>query len=88
MLSEELRIKLSEKMRKNPKEVIRVLEEEPKILEALLNSDKEAEVERVKYINMTTEMQRQLQQKAKQLQITQGVLMGAGILLLLSLMEK
>lgn len=91
MITDELRQKLVEKMRENPKEVIRVLEEEPKLLEALLNSAQEAnreKNEKIRYVNMTIDMQRQLQEKAKELNTTQGILMGAGLLLLLSLLDR
>jgi len=91
MLSQELRNKLIAKMKENPKKAIAELEKEPRILEILLKSDNqidEKENEKIKYVNMTHEMQQRLQQKSKQLKTTQGLLIGAGILLLLSLLEN
>lgn len=91
MLSKELRDKLIEKMKENPKEAIKTIEKEPFILDWLLKSDQEVEKERaekIRYVNMTMSMQRQLQEKAKELNVTQGILIGAGLLLLLSLLDK
>lgn len=101
MLSKELREKLIELMKKVPKEAIKEIEKDPKILEILLNNDlrlenekeryaKQLETEKrekIKYINMTYDMQVRLEEKARQLRTTQGLLIGAGILLLLSLLD-
>lgn len=91
MISDELRKKLLESMKKEPKEAIKEIEHNPKILELLLNDSKEAELEKnekIKYINMTSSMQSQLEQKSKELKTTQGVLIGVGILFLLSLLDN
>lgn len=91
MLSDELVKKLTEAMKKEPKEAVKEIEHNPKILELLLNSSKEAELEKnekVRYINMNAQMQQQLQKKSEELKTTQGLLIGAGILLLLSLLEN
>lgn len=90
MLSQDFRDKLIRKMKENPKEAIAELKKQPKILDILLASDIQAEQEtkeRVKYVNMTQDMQVQLVQKSKELKTTQGLLIGAGILLLLSLLD-
>ena len=91
MLSKELREKLIESMKRDPKEAMKEIEKDPRILEFLLNSDKEAEKEKsekIKYVNMTYQMQNKLAEEAKKLNTTQGLLIGAGILLLLSLLDK
>ena len=87
MLSQELVIKLTQLLKEKPKEAIKEIEQEPKILEVLLNSAKEADVEKTRYVNMTAEMQQKLQEKSKELKVTQGLLIGAGVLLILSLLE-
>ena len=91
MLSEDFRKELIKKMKENPKEAIAELEKQPKILDILLASDEEAQKqakEKVKYVNMTQSMQSQLAQKSKELRTSQGLLIGAGILLILSLLDK
>jgi hypothetical protein len=91
MISDELREKLLNAMKKDPEEVKKEIEHNPQILEFLINTSKEAELEKnekIRYINMNQEMQRQLEQKSKELKITQGVLIGAGILFLLSLLDN
>jgi uncharacterized protein YlxW (UPF0749 family) len=95
MISDELRKKFSEMIKTNPQQAIKELEREPKLLEILLNDQteltktkQELNNERTKYVNMTAEMQRQLQAKAAELNTTQGLLIGAGILFLLSQMKK
>ena len=67
------------------------IEKDPGILKLLLNSDREAEIERtekIKYVNMTYDMQNRLSQESKKLKVTQGLLIGAGILLLLALLDE
>ena len=91
MISDEIQKRLFATLKNNPKELAKEIENNPQILEFLLNSSREAELaknDRVKYINMNQEMQRQLEDKSKELKVTQGILIGAGILLLLSLLEK
>ena len=78
-------------MKDKPKDAIKEIEKNPQILKILLNDNNRAEVERkekLKYVNMNYQMQTQLEQKSKQLKTTQGVLIGAGILLLLSLLDN
>ncbi len=91
MLSKELREKLILAMKKDPKEAVKEIEKDPRILDILLNSDREAEMEkneRIKYVNMTYEIQNRLSEEAKKLKTTQGLLIGAGVLLLLSLLDE
>lgn len=88
MLSQDLRNQLIHSMRTNPKDAIKEIEKDPRILEILLNNIETEKNEKIKYINMTSQMQLQLEQKAKQLKITQGLLIGAGILLILSLLDN
>lgn len=90
MLSQELRQKLMTILRKDPKEAVRAIEAEPQILDILLRSDEQVENERnekIKYINMTNQMQQRLEEEAKKLKTTQGLLIGAGVLFFLSLLE-
>lgn len=90
-MTENLRKDLRKMIVEDPKTAIKTIEKEPNILEMLLNADEEADRERrekIKYVNMTMQMDQQLREKAKQLKTTQGVLIGAGILLLLSLLER
>ena len=95
MLTQELRQSLIKKIRENPKEAITELERNPKILDLLLTSDVELQKkqeelrnEKVKYVNMTSHMQTQLRQQADKLQTTPGLLIGAGVLFLLSLLDE
>ena len=95
MLTQELRQSLIKKIRENPKEAIKELERNPKILDLLLTSDVELQKkqeelrnEKVKYVNMTSHMQTQLRQQADKLKTTQGLLIGAGVLFLLSLLDE
>lgn len=90
MLTKELRDKLIRSFKENPKEAIRTIEKEPQILDILLQSDKQVEneiQEKIKYVNMNTQMQAKLEEEAKKLKTTQGVLIGAGLLFFLSLLE-
>jgi hypothetical protein len=91
MLSEELSKKLKELILKDPKLALDEIGKNPQILKALLNSQDEATNERkdkLKYVNMNQQMQIQLEQKSKELNTTQGVLIGAGIFILLALLSK
>ena len=83
MLSETIREKLRSDLIKNPKQAVKEIEKDPQILRMLLDS----ESEKIKYIKMNEELQTRLQQKANQLNVTQGWLLGAGLLLFLSLMD-
>ncbi len=91
MDSNEFISQLLEKLKTRPKEVAKEIENNPQILEFLINSSKQAELEKnekIRYINMNQEMQIQLEQKSKDLKVTQGVLIGAGILFILSLLDN
>lgn len=95
MLSEELRIKLAQMMKDNPQEAIKEIQNDPKLLEILLNNDNELHKtkqelnnERTKYVNMTSSMQQDLREKSAQLKVSQGLLIGAGVLLLLKLLDE
>ena len=95
MLTEEFRGRLMQMIRENPKEAIKELEKNPRILDVLLNSHdelkkKQEEIrnEHIKYVNMTRHMQAQLKEQAEKLNTTQGLLIGAGVLILLSLLEN
>jgi len=91
MLSQELRNKLVHSIKTNPKEAIKTIEQDPRILELLLNNDRELEREKnekIKYVNITHEMQVKLQEEAKKLNTTQGLLIGAGVLWLLTLLDQ
>jgi len=90
MLTQDLRNKLVHAIKTDPKEAIKFIEKDPRILELLLNNDRELEQEKnekIKYVNITHQMQSQLQEEAKKLNTTQGLLIGAGVLLLLTLLE-
>ena len=87
-----------EMVRTNPAEAVKEVEKDPKLLGILLSNDQElkqtkAELsrernERIKYINMTSAMQAELEQKAKQLQTSQGLLIGVGLLFFLEMLSK
>lgn len=89
MLTEELTKKLKELILKDPKTALAEIGKNPQILKALLDSQDNIEKEKrekLKYVNMNQQMQFQLEQKSKELKTTQGVLIGAGIFLLLALL--
>jgi hypothetical protein len=91
MLTEELTKRLKELIIKDPKQAIEEIGKNPQILKALLDSQENVETERrekLKYVNMNQQMQSQLEEKSKELNTTQGVLIGAGIFLLLALLSK
>ncbi|MFO0795832.1 MAG: hypothetical protein U0586_17420 [Candidatus Brocadiaceae bacterium] len=91
MLSDELRNKLIEKIKTDPKAAIAELEKEPKLLEFLLNSSQQLENEKrekIKYVNMTSQMRTELEEKSKELKISQGLLIGGGVLLMLALLSR
>lgn len=82
-------------MKENPQEAIKELQNDPKLLELMLHNDDELKKtkqelnnERIKYVNMTNQMQQELVVQAEKLNTTQGLLIGAGVLLLLSLLRK
>jgi hypothetical protein len=91
MLTEELTKRLKELIIKDPKQAIEEIGKNPQILKALLDSQEDTETEKrekLKYVNMNRQMQFQLEEKSKELNTTQGVLIGAGIFLLLALLSK
>lgn len=91
MITQDFIAGLREDLKKDPSKVIKILEKEPQVLEMLLNATEQVEKERnekIKYVNMTAEMDRQLRDTAEQLKTTKGTLLGAGALLLLLLLDK
>lgn len=84
MLSEEFREKLMKNLIQNPKEAVKEIEKDPQILKMLLDS----EGEKIKYIKMNEELQTKLQEQARKMNVTQGWLIGAGLLLFLSLLDS
>lgn len=90
-LTEEIRNKLLEKAEKDPSAAIEEIKKDPNILKLLLNSDKQAEQEKnekIRYVNMTYDMQRQLDQRAQELNTTKGLLIGAAIFVFLAALSK
>lgn len=83
MLSDDFRENLKKKLIKDPKEAVKEIEKNPQILNFLLDS----ESEKTKYIKMNEELQTRLQDQANRLNVTQGLLIGAGLLLFLSLLD-
>jgi len=90
MLTQDLRNKMLKMIKTNPAEAIKELEKDPELLKLLLNNDSKLQEkeeslknERIKYVNMTNQMQAQLREQADKLRTTQGLLIGAGLLLLL-----
>ena len=95
MLSDDLRNKLLELMKTKPQEAIKEFQKDPKLLEILLNSDNELNKtkeqlnnDRIKYVNMTSAMQKDLKEQAAKLKTTQGLLIGAGLLWFLNLLDE
>ena len=84
MLSDDFREKMIRKLTQDPKEAVKEIEKNPQILKLLLDS----EGEKVKYIKMNEELQTKLQQQAQKLNVTQGWLIGAGLLLFISLLDE
>lgn len=84
MLSDDFREKLMRKLTQDPKEAVKEIEKNPQILKILLDS----EGEKVKYIKMNEDLQTKLQQQAQKLNVTQGWLIGAGLLLFISLLDE
>jgi len=83
MLIDDFREKLKRKLIQDPKEAVKEIEKNPQILNLLLDS----EGEKVKYIKMNEELQTRLRQQSEKLNVTQGWLIGAGLLLFLSLLD-
>jgi murein L,D-transpeptidase YcbB/YkuD len=83
MLSDDLRDKLRRKLSQDPKEAVKEIENNPQILNFLLDSEEQ----KIKYIKMNQELQTRLQDQANRLNVTQGLLIGAGLLFFLSLLD-
>ena len=83
MLSDDFKKQLQHKLSTNPISAVKEIEKNPQILKLLLDS----ESDKIKYIKMNEDLQTRLQQQSKKLNITQGWLIGAGLLLLLSLLD-
>lgn len=83
MLSDDFIEKLKRKLANDPKEAVKEIEKNPQVLKLLLDS----EGEKIKYIKMNEELQTKLQQQSQKLNVTQGWLIGAGLLLFLSLLD-
>lgn len=95
MLTQDLRNKMMDMIRKNPLAAIKELEKNPELLKLLLNNDNKLQEteealknERIKYVNMTNQMQAQLVEQAEKLRTTQGLLIGAGLLFLLAHLDQ
>ena len=74
-------------LREDPSKVAEEIKNDPKILDIMLSSDDQLQHERnekIKYMNMTFQMQQQLEELSKKLNVSQGALIGAGVLFLLS----
>ena len=84
MLSEKIREDLRKKLMANPKMAVKEIEKDPQILKILLDSDSD----KTKYIKMNEELQVKLREKAAKLKVREGWLIGAGLLLFLSLLDS
>jgi len=83
MLTDTFRQKLREQLVNEPKQAVKEIEENPEILQFLLDSEEQ----KTKYIKMNQELENRLQQQADRLNVTQGWLIGAGLLLFLGLLD-
>jgi hypothetical protein len=98
ILTDELKKKLKEQLKNNPTEAIKIIQQNPKLIEALLAAEDEKsrlenekhglDGERVKYMNISSQLNQQLVTTAQDLKTTQGFLLGAGLLVLLMLMDR
>ena len=84
MLSNDFIEKLKKKLVQDPKEAVKEIENNPQILKLLLDS----EGEKVKYIKMNEDLQTRLQQQSEKLNVTQGWLIGVGLLLFIGLLDS
>jgi len=84
MLSDRIRADLRKKLVANPKAAVKEIEKDPEILKILLDSD----ADKTKYIKMNEELQVTLREKAEKLRVREGWLIGAGLLLFLSLLDS
>ena len=83
MLTDDFRKKLRQQFVNQPKQAVKEIEKNPEILKFLLDSEEQ----KIKYIKMNQELEDRLQNQANRLNVTQGWLIGAGLLLLLSLLD-
>ena len=83
MLTDDFRKKLRQQFVNQPKQAVKEIEKNPQILKLLLDSEEQ----KIKYIKMNQELEDRLQNQADRLNVTQGWLIGAGLLLLLSLLD-
>lgn len=83
MLTDTFRQKLRQQLVKEPRQAVKEIEKNPQILKFLLDSEEQ----KIKYIKMNQELENRLQQQAEKLNVTQGWLIGAGLLLFLSLLD-
>ena len=83
MLGDDFRDKLKKKLVENPEEAVKEIKNNPQILKILLDSEEQ----KVKYIKMNDELQNRLKQQSVKLKVTEGWLIGAGLLLFLSLLD-
>lgn len=83
MLTDDFRQKLRQQLVNQPKQAVKEIEKNPQILKFLLDSEEQ----KIKYIKMNQELEDRLQNQSQRLNVTQGWLIGAGLLLLLSLLD-
>ena len=83
MLTDNFRKKLRQQLVNQPKQAVKEIERNPQILKFLLDSEEQ----KIKYIKMNQELENRLQNQADRLNVTQGWLIGAGLLLLLGLLD-
>ena len=95
MITEELRDKILDKLNTDPNAALKELGENPQFLKAILSDHKQKDEqlkleknERVKYIQMNANMNTELQKRAEQLQMSQGLLIGVGLLWFLRELER
>ena len=94
MLAEELRQRMTTLIKEHPEEAIKEFESNPDIMNLVLSDQQSrqdaarARAENVKYVKMNSELQQQLEEKARSLKVTQGVLIGFGVLFLLSQLDN
>ena len=91
MLSDELRTKMVALMRTEPQKAVKEIEAHPEILSMLLNDSaslQQEKNEKIKYIILNQRLEAQIDELAKRLNISKGLLLGAGAFLLVSAFSK
>ena len=83
MLTDNFRKQLRQQLVNQPKQAVKEIQKNPQILKFLLDSEEQ----KIKYIKMNQELEDRLQNQADRLNVTQGWLIGAGLLLLLGLLD-